>query len=120
MAYLGFFCAVFAIYYICPLRFKWACLLAASVLFYSLFGVYMLAILFACTFVSYTLGIILAKKRSKIWLFCSIGVTLLPLLFFKYADSVFSLNQNTSFFSSLTPLGLSFFTFKIISYLIEV
>ncbi len=119
--YLGFFCAAFALYYICPQRFKWGVLLLASLIFYSLFGFGMLAILCICTVVSFVLGLLTSqKKRGKLWLFFIVTISLTPLLFFKYADSALLLFGQESFFSRLTPLGLSFFTFKIIAYLVDV
>lgn len=122
-AYLGFFAAVFAVYWASPARLRWAVALAASLGFYALFGVPMLAVLALCIAVSYAGGLWLERRRGqKRALALCVGAALLPLLFFKYFDALFGAHapQALSDFSLMMPVGLSFFTFKTAAYLAEV
>ncbi len=120
--YLGFFAAVFAVYWAVPARFRWAVALAASVGFYALFGPAMAAVLALCIVVSYAGGLWLERRRGRrgaLWL--CVGAVLLPLLFFKYFNALFgALAPQAGAFSLMMPVGLSFFTFKAVSYLAEV
>ena len=123
LAYLGFFAAVFAVYWAAPARRRWAVGLAASFGFYALFGLPMLAVLALCIAVSYAGGLWLeARRGQKHALALCVGAALLPLLFFKYFDILFGtyVPEAVSAFSLMMPVGLSFFTFKTVAYLAEV
>jgi alginate O-acetyltransferase complex protein AlgI len=84
--------------------------------------------IFSCV-VNYALAIPIDKyrgtKKSKLALVSSIVVSISLLGFFKYADFFVS-NINTIFGTSITPLylplpiGISFYTFQILSYTIDV
>lgn len=91
----------------------------------------MAVLLAVVTLVYYVLGHGVAKgKRASLW--CGIGVSLGVglLAYFKYAN--FLLMQVAAAFTSigvpfhsvtlkiLVPVGISFFTFKLISYLVDV
>lgn len=122
-AYLGFFAAVFAVYWAAPARWRWAVGLAASLGFYALFGLPMLAVLALCIAVSYAGGLWLEKRRGqKYALVLCVFAALLPLLFFKYFDGLFGayVPKAVRAFSLMMPVGLSFFTFKTVAYLAEV
>ncbi len=122
-AYMGFFAAVFAIYWATPARRRWVAALAASVGFYALFGAPMLAVLALCVAGTYAGGLLLEKRRGQTWaLVLCVGAALLPLLFFKYFNALFGAfaPQPVSAFSLMMPAGLSFFTFKTVAYLAEV
>ncbi len=114
---------------------KWrnAVLLLCSMLFYA-FGesIYVSVVLF-CIFSSWYCGRKIDKssdqteRKQLLWL--GIVLNLLPLLYFKYADFVVeNVNQLLGFFgresieshSILLPIGISFFTFQALSYLIDV
>lgn len=121
--------AVILIYFAVPFKAKNYVLLAASFFFYF-WGEpkYSLLMLFACV-VGYVGGLLVEKskykKGKKAALIVSVGLLLLSLAFFKYT------NFFISTFSSLTgiesklldivlPIGISFYTFQIISYIIDV
>ena len=122
--------AVLLSYYITPRRYRNVILLAASLFFYA-WGepVYILLMLFS-TAVNYTLGMILDGRRVKghgarpvLWAAVLINVGL--LCFFKY--SAFLLQTvNGLLGTSLTgpglklPIGISFYTFQALSYIIDV
>ena len=73
----------------------------------------------------FALGIDKVRKGRGLLLAASVGVSLVPLLFYKYAD-FFTENINALFGSSLPvlrlslPIGISFYTFQLISYLADV
>lgn len=131
LLFLLFFCAVFFIYWLTPTSKRWAVALAASVLFYGLFGVGFLVLLFVGICVCYFGGLQIEKAKSKPVFITSLVLALLPLLFFKYYNAFFTAYLNGVFanaglsfafpsFILLTPVGLSFYTFKIISYLADI
>ena len=81
-----------------------------------------------CLFVSllsYSVGIYLYKNRSRTVLVISVALLVLFLAFFKYAG--FFVSSFTSFwgldpisFDVILPIGISFYIFSSISYLIDV
>ncbi len=101
---------VFTVYYICPVKLKNLFLLSASLVFYA-WGepACILVMLFSIVF-NYIMGILVSKlKKAKIVLVVSIIGNLSILFFFKY----------TGFFTAL-PIGISFYTFQTMSYVIDV
>ncbi len=135
-SFLFYFTVLFLVYYF-PLKNKkvsqnW-CLLIASYIFYGITDLRMLPIIFGATIVFYVLGIIINKSSQKsASLFTVIGVLVGVgmLVYFKYLnffiDSFETLitslgfNANITALNILFPLGISFFTFRLISYLIEI
>ena len=114
-----------------------AWLLLASYFFYGYADIRMVPLLFAATLIFYLLGIWLKKLMDKEdWKNASYITTLGTclgiglLLYFKYlnffAESFSELLSAIGFKVSWTtlnivlPIGVSFFTFKLISYIVEV
>ncbi len=118
------------LYYAVPFSLKNGILLIFSLLFYA-WGepVYILLMLFA-TAVDYTNGLLMERfgntmiKRT-FFLCCSVIVNLSVLAFFKYADFLI-ININSLLGTDIAPLGLglpvgiSFFTFQTMSYIIDL
>lgn len=112
-------------------------LLAASLIFYAWGeGAYVLMMLLSIS-CNYVFGRILdgpllqgqVRKRRQLFLFFMLLANLLPLFYFKYytffLDSFSSLLGNNSDLASASsdihlPIGISFFTFQAMSYLIDV
>ncbi|MFT5248464.1 MAG: alginate O-acetyltransferase complex protein AlgI [bacterium] len=135
-SFLVFIIIVFFLYYI-PLKEKtkaqnWL-LLLASYFFYSYTDWRMTPLLLAATAIFYFLGIaIQTSKEKKASLLTTLGVFLgvSLLLYFKYLNffiesftelfNAIGLKANSSTFNIILPLGISFFTFRLISYAIEV
>ena len=116
---------VLILYLIVPNKFKNVVLLLASIVFYFFGeGLYLLLILLEIV-VAYIGATLIEKSHSKntLIIFMSFHLGLLGL--FKYSN-FFIENINSIFRSnfnllSLTlPLGISFYTFQIISYLVDV
>ena len=118
-----------AVYALAPQRGRNAVLLIASLLFYA-FGepVYVLLLLLSSVS-NWALSLCIERRRgtrtAKLALAVSVLLNLGLLGFFKYAD-FFLTTVNGLFGLSLPltgvrlPLGISFYTFQIISYLVDV
>lgn len=121
--------ATLAIYFISPQKLKNIVLLIVSLFFYA-WGepVYICLILFSAL-VDYILGRLIEKYRrsqkSKWLLVSSLIVNIAVLAFFKYANFLIE-NINVIFGIELTylnlplPIGISFYTFQTMSYIIDV
>ena len=121
---------VLAIYYISPRKLKNIILLIASLIFYA-WGepVYVFLMLISIA-INYVFGLLVANKekngkRKKVILVISIIANLLILGYFKYANFFIDLINNvfstTIGFQDLPlPIGISFFTFQAMSYVIDV
>lgn len=105
-------------------------LLVASYIFYAWWDVRFLALLVGQTFVSYYLGLLIEKSSSiaaKKRL-CAVGiiVSLVVLGFFKYfnffRDAIISVCglRASDAINIILPVGISFYTFQAMSYLIDV
>lgn len=105
-------------------------LLIASYVFYAWWDYRFLALLVGQTLVSYLLGILIDKsdneKRKKMICIVGIVISLGILGFFKYYNfffaslaSVINLNKSMWLYIIL-PVGISFYTFQAMSYLIDV
>lgn len=114
------------VYYLVPYKGKNVVLLFASLFFYF-YGepIYIWVLLGSCFF-NYLFGIWIDKgKRKKLILWISIGANLGMLCYFKYIDFFLS-NVNNIFQTNLSllhvvmPIGISFFTFQTMSYVIDV
>ena len=117
--------AVMLVYFLCPRRGGNAVLLAFSLLFYG-WSEPRLLLLMAVTIVSfYLLGLALGRSRRRCFLILGVvlGVGLLGV--FKYADFfIGSVNALTGLSLPLLrlalPVGISFYTFQALSYLVDV
>lgn len=87
----------------------------ANIYFAALFGFKSLFYLAAIAAVGYIFGLIIHKTNSKTALFAGISCVVAPLLLFKYLP-VYS----ADFSSLIAPVGISFYVFKSISYLVKI
>ena len=120
--------AVILLYFLVPQKYKNMVLLLASLFFYF-YGeqVYILVIL-GSTLSGYLHGLLIDRSRHdttrKLYLFSSIVVSGSALFLFKYVDffvetlNVFGLDL--PLLKLGLPLGISFYTFQILSYTIDV
>ncbi|NIG54390.1 MBOAT family protein [Chitinophaga sp. Cy-1792] len=109
-------------------------LLAASFVFYGMWDYRFLFLLFFSILLDYTSGIMIHQavgtRKKKIWLTASIGINLGFLFFFKYYNffvaSFADLLHAGGFQPHLwtlriiLPVGISFYTFHGLSYVIDV
>ena len=109
-------------------------LLIASYFFYSCWDWRFLGLLAFSTLLDYTLGLKIHSEKSlvrkKIWLAICVGINLGFLFLFKYynffVDSFSSLLTEIGFkvhpstINVILPLGISFYTFHGLSYIVDV
>ena len=121
---------VLAVYFLVPRRAKNVVLFASSLLFYAWgepkFCVFMLASILQ----GYLFGRLIEKnrasvKRSKLFLTASILLSLGLLGYCKYADFFISAvnsltGLNLKLLHVALPIGISFYTFQILSYAVDV
>lgn len=106
-------------------------LLFFSYLFYLFGGAEFFLLLVFSTAADHLLGLLIAKYRSRarLWVGLSLCINLGLLIYFKYTNFfIIEFNHiasahgipNISFPSVVLPIGISFFTFQKISYIIDV
>ena len=121
---------VLGLYFIAPgIKLKNIVLLAASLFFYA-WGepVYVILMLISITgnfFLGKYLGIGREKAGVKIYFVIAVAWNILILLFFKYTNMFIRLAASVTHLElrelNLTlPIGISFYTFQILSYVIDV
>ena len=129
MSTLGFFAIILIIYYILPLKFRWGLLLVASIVFYASADWKMLALIGGSIVVSYYAGLKIEQaedeKQKRGWMAGCIILLVLILMLFKYwgffAEAMGNLlGSSSGMFQLVMPLGISYYTFKIISYLADI
>ncbi len=134
VAFLAFLAVVAALYHALPLPWRLAYLLVASVAFYCTWSVVFAGLLLAVAGVAYWLAIQIeaTDDEERRWRLLLIGVValFLPLLVFKYvggfgaiATTYLGMNDAAQVLGALhllTPIGLSYYTFKLVSYLTDV
>ena len=130
----GFLPLSLLIYYVMPLKGRNPALFLLSLIFYG-FGepAYILVMLFSIT-VAYLTGFPIGKHRetaprkAKFWLILSVCLNLGMLVLFKYTNFIL---ENLALIPPLAgvvepidgltlPIGISFYTFQIISYSIDL
>ncbi len=125
-----FFPAVLILYHLCPfIKGKNAILLLASLSFYAWGEPKWIILMLITTLVDYSAGVLIGKAKSKAVkktaLALSVVVTLGFLVVFKYLNFLtFNFNLLLPFEipqTSLTlPIGISFYTFQALSYVVDV
>lgn len=127
--FLFFFLPIFLIiYFTVPFKVKNVILLIASLIFYG-WGepVYIILMILSSLF-GYIFGILIDKAGSqnkrRLLLCVSIAINIGILGFFKYADFIVDIinyfGANIKPLKIGLPVGISFFTFQIMSYVIDV
>ena len=120
LAFIGFFALVFLLYWLLQRHTRWqnALLLTASYAFYAL-----------CDWRMLPIPIVMDRKAAKLTT-ATVVIGLLPLLYLKYFDifaqsfvsfiGMMGLHCSDVAFNILLPIGISFFTFRLLSYAIEL
>ena len=132
--YAIFLPVVFLLYWSVPHRFRWPLLLAASYYFYMSWSVRYIVLILFTTVVSYGAGLLLEKTENRTrrsWILAGTLVACLGILFvFKYFNffyetldnllGAFSIQLAPVTLKLLLPVGISFYTFQTLSYVIDV
>lgn len=124
--FLPLFCAA---YYLMPAKWRNALLLAGSCAFYvfsCLSCPSAIALLALSALVNWALGITIESrgKNRKIWLWLGVAFNIGILFFFKYISSIsqeaLGFLGKIGFSTVALPLGISFYSFRAVSYLADV
>ena len=126
ITFIFYFLPVFLlVYFLLPknMTLKNLWVIIGSIFFYSM-GEYSYSwLLIVSILINYAIGLFLGKKKKKWLLGIGVGLNLLILFYFKYLIFAISLigNSNRLNISDIyLPLGISFFTFQGISYIVDV
>ena len=117
---------VLLFYFLVPDKYKNYCLLAFSIIFYLFGGPKYLILLLLIVLIDYIGAIEIEKQKNrKTFLIITISLNLLALIYFKYTgffleniNYLFKLNIKVP--EIILPIGISFYTFQSMSYVIDV
>lgn len=127
----AFFPIVFVVYYICrKIQIKNTVLLVASLVFYSWGEPKYVALMVGVSLVAYIGGLLLENYRKndtkrKVVCVCTVSILVLNLVVFKYLNFFCNniealLKIEIPLKEIALPIGISFYTFQIISYIIDL
>ena len=114
------------VYFIFPNKYKNIVILLFSLLFYFLGEPKYIIILLLSCFINYYLSKLIDKgKYRKLFLILAVLYNVIQLLVFKYTDFFIEnvnniFNLNISYLYIVMPIGISFFTFQALGYVIDV
>ena len=129
-----FLSIVFLIYWSIPKKYQWVFLLCSSYYFYMSWSAKYVVLILATTIISYFCAIFMDKtesqKSKKIIMLTALVPTIGILVFFKYFNfisksmvevlSSISITIHPITLKLLMPIGISFYTFQTIGYIIDV
>lgn len=130
MTFLYFFLpATFVLYFLCSNRvYRNTILLIASLVFYSWGEPKNIALMLLASFIAYISGLLMDKLKNgarRAVLIVSVGLLVGNLFIFKYLNFTVStietvLKTQLNVPQILLPIGISFYTFQILSYVIDL
>lgn len=134
LAFAFFLPIVFILYWILPKKCQWLVILVSSYYFYMSWNVKYVFLILLTTVISYVTAILLEKeesvKRRKLYLAVASLFCLGVLFFFKYFNFIsvsiasvvqqFSVNYSPFMVDVILPVGISFYTFQTLAYVIDV
>jgi alginate O-acetyltransferase complex protein AlgI len=134
--FIYFFIIFTTIYFLCKNNFTIQnyFILFSSLIFYSFWDYRFVFLLIASTTIDYLFGLLIFNekkiKQKKLFFILSISINLLLLFFFKYynffidsTNTIFHLlniNIKSSLLNIILPIGISFYTFHSLSYIIDI
>lgn len=124
---------VFSLYWLLPKKYQWIVLFVSSYYFYMCWKPEYIILILLTTAVSYVGTILIEKKPTKkrLFLTLSLTVSLSVLFFFKYfnffassivngVNWIFKTEGDPILINVILPVGISFYTFQTLSYVIDV
>lgn len=135
LEFLIFLPIVFILHWAMPQKYRWIPLLIASAYFYMFWNPKLFFLIFFTILVSYSCAILLekynqSKKIKNLTLTITSIACLGVLVFFKYFNflydtffdilQIFGGKKQTGYFDIMLPVGISFYTFQTLSYVIDV
>ena len=130
-----FFWIAFAVYWKLRVhRHRMGWLLAASILFYALWNPWLITLIVFTAGMDYICALRIESapddRSKRAWLLLSLVASLSLLCFFKYAQfflestcgllGIFGVHATPPAWHMVLPLGISFYTFETISYVVDV
>lgn len=98
-------------------------------IFYSFGGIKFIYVIIGLTFISYIGGLLVDSSKTnltrRLSLVGTISLQLIILILFKYTNFIIDIINNVSNFdlrvvNIVLPIGISFYTFQLISYVVDV
>ena len=134
LTFFVFLAIVIPLYWVLPRQARLLLILASGIIFYGFWRFDFLLVLFASITFDYVSGRIIAsatsQRRRRLFLTLSVIINLSLLGFFKYfyflADSfagiggLLGVEVNEPAWKIILPIGISFYTFHAMSYIIDV
>lgn len=128
ISFLYYFLPILLIvYFITPKKYKNVVLLIASLLFYFYGEPKYIFLMLIEIFIAYIGALLIDKykENSKIILIVTLFIHILLLIIFKYTDFIVEVinditKANIKPLNIALPIGISFYTFQIISYIVDV
>ena len=132
--FLVFYPIVAALYFLLPKKLKWPMLLVASYYFYAFYQADLLFLIILTTAVSFFMSHLIERTQSaakkKLYLALTLTVCLGVLVFYKYFNflgasvegiiTLFGKEPPSLVLDLVLPVGISFYTFQTLSYVIDV
>lgn len=130
--YLLFLPVVVLVYFLLPHKVRWIWLLAASYFFYMMWNPWLAILILGTTVVAYGSALLMRKdeKHKKVYLIVTLVICLGTLFTFKYLTfllnsiidliNLFPVHLEHPSLSIILPVGISFYTFQTLSYVIDV
>lgn len=116
---------VLIFYFAAPKQWKNAVLMLSSLIFYAWGEPAYVFLMAGSILMGYFVGLAIEKYQSKVWLTIGVGICFALLGYFKYVNFfIENVNAVTGAGMKLLqislPVGISFYTFQLASYLIDV
>ncbi len=124
-----FLTAIILLYYIVPFKLKNTVLLLFSLFFYAWGGVKYAGLMIIAIILGYIFGLLIEKFRekkiAKLFVGLAVACIISFMLYFKYMDFFIDnfnkiLGTSIPLLKIVLPIGISFYTFQIISYVVDV
>ena len=124
---MGFLPVLLVMFYLAAGHRSWrqALMVVASLGFYGAWNWRFVPLLAGLTLANWLLVQGFGRRRAPVWLYCGIGLNLVVLGLFKYANFLATdldalIGRTHSPWPIVLPLGISFFVFQKLSYLIDL
>ena len=132
--FLIFYPIVLLLYFVLPKKIRWVMLLGASYFFYAFYSPELLFLIIGTTLVSWLCAMLIEKTQKRgvrvLALLTTLLISLGTLFFYKYFDflskslfdglALFGYNGEPVLLNLVLPVGISFYTFQTLSYVIDV
>ncbi len=116
---------VLILYFVLPKKCRNTVLFLASLLFYYYGEPKYIILMLAEILVAYIGGLLIARYKKKSIMVLTVSIHIALLCIFKYSDFIISnvnsmIGANIQLLRLTLPIGISFYTFQILSYVIDV